>query len=201
MFIGEQLLQQEGWNNQQYFCPSTVVLLPVELGVFNSNCTVHEEVFNWTTISEKDFDYFTLEYSYDNFVFQPAGTADAVGNSLTTQYYSYSVARSNDKQKYYRLKMVDKDGEFKYTEIIASQNCDDIQLIKQIEQNENHLVINTNRNAKIQIINQIGEIIFNEITINNKCALDKGPISTGLYFIQAVDENGTQEIRKEIVFE
>ena len=35
-----------GLNNQQYFCPSTVVVLPIELGTFESKCMVLKSVLN-----------------------------------------------------------------------------------------------------------------------------------------------------------
>lgn len=189
-----------GFNNQQYFCPSTVVVLPIELGDFESKCDDNVERFEWTTITENSVDYFVLEYTYDNFVFQPVGTVDAIGNSQTTQYYSHSIEREDDRQRYYRLKIIDKNGAIDYTDIIAGQNCGKNELIQNVIQSESELIISTSKNANVRVINQVGKDIFNQATINNTCVLSKSQLSVGVYFIQVIDENGIQETRKIMIF-
>ena len=58
-----------GLNNQQYFCPSTVVVLPTELTHFDSYCNGDEEIFEWASVSENRVDYYQLEYSYNGLVY------------------------------------------------------------------------------------------------------------------------------------
>ena len=52
-----------GLVNQQYFCPNTVTVLPIELGEFYSSCSNNTEKLTWTTLSENNVDYFIIEYT------------------------------------------------------------------------------------------------------------------------------------------
>ncbi|MFT7073848.1 MAG: hypothetical protein ACJAX3_002848, partial [Patiriisocius sp.] len=146
-----------GLNNQQYFCPSTViVVLPVELASFETECLGKDEIVSWTTVSENNSDYFKLEYTYDGFVYFPIETINAAGDSESELRYNVRVENNEMKQRYYRLKMVDTDGEFTYTDLISSKNClGNSNLISNSIQTETTIVISTAKEASVKFINQL----------------------------------------------
>jgi len=189
-----------GLNNQQYFCPSTVVILPVELSSFESACSGEEEVFAWTTLSEDRVDYFQLEYSYDGLVFIHEEKVEAVGMSQSEQNYAVSVKSDDPKQRYYRLKIVDEDGKFEYTDLIASDRCAYTnELISGIYQDANSMTITTHEEVEITVLNQLGQTIYLGSTTNNTAQMNTQNITAGVYFILAKNANGIQQSKKVFV--
>ncbi|MDG1428121.1 MAG: hypothetical protein P8H56_10920 [Crocinitomicaceae bacterium] len=132
-----------GLNNQQYFCPTTVIILPAEMGHFSTVCDGTSEYFEWTAITENRVDYFTLEYTYDGLVFHPLESVSSAGQSLGEVEYMLKIESQDPKQRYYRLKIVDDDGTYEYTDLIAGKACgtSQNQLISSISQQEDNLKI------------------------------------------------------------
>ncbi len=188
-----------GLNNQQYFCPSTVVVLPVELNSFESTCDEDGELFTWTTSSENRADYFRLEYTHDGLLFFPVGTVDAVGNSFQENKYELFVTASDSKQRYYRLKCVDDDGNYEYTDIISSRNCHSFSLINSIVQNEDRIVISLNENSFVSMANSMGQLIENPITESKFVTIPTNKLSPGVYIILAENADGEFDSRKIII--
>ncbi|GJM32505.1 MAG: hypothetical protein DHS20C18_15060 [Saprospiraceae bacterium] len=92
--------------------------LPVELLDFKAIVNNRKEVdLFWTTATEINNDYFTIERSKEGIRFEAISEVDGAGN--TDQSISY---QSTDKNpfagiNYYRLKQTDFDGTFSYSEI------------------------------------------------------------------------------------
>jgi len=185
-----------GLNNQQYFCPNTVVILPTEIGTFTAKCNEKEEVVQWTTISESRVDYFEIEYTYDNLSFFPIEQVNAVGTSQIEHFYKVSFSIEDKNKRYYRLKSVDENGDFNYTGIIASEQCMSNDVIQSIYNNPNKLTIVTNGAANVQIMNQLGQTIIDQATKNQFITISTQSLATGFYFILAEDSNGNRATRK-----
>lgn len=74
---------------------------------------------DWTTLSEVNNDYFTLERSRDGINFEYVGTVEGAGTSTNSINYSYFDYRPHQGLSYYRLKQTDYDGGFKYSKLVA----------------------------------------------------------------------------------
>lgn len=76
----------------------------------------------WTTASEIDNDYFTLERCEDNDNFIPIGIVNG-NNGYSIQHYSY-IDHNISKTYYYRLKQTDYNGTNTYfnVEVITIRN-------------------------------------------------------------------------------
>ncbi len=187
-----------GLNNLQYFCPSSVVILPVELVEFDSECNDLNEIFYWTTVSEVDLDYFILEYTYDGLVFFPESQVDAIGNSQELQYYSVRVTKPFPAQRYYRIKAVDIDGSIETSSLISSKNCSNVNdLIKSISVSENSLELYVNGTVHLSIINMLGQVIVDESNIEGSITVEKSHLSSGMY--QLIVNSGKEYESRKIV--
>jgi hypothetical protein len=101
----------------------SAVPLPIELVSFAANCEDNNTVsVNFTTASEHNSDYYTVEKSRDGTTWNVLKTIPAAGNS--TQLINYSVADASDINGtvYYRLTQVDVDGASKVYDIVST-NC------------------------------------------------------------------------------
>ncbi len=99
-------------------CP--VSPLPVEMTSFTSHRTEEGIMLNWTTLTEKNNDYFAVERSADADRWE---TLDIVKGNGTSSYpveYVYADVRPENGINYYRLKQTDFDGSYRYSKIIFS---------------------------------------------------------------------------------
>jgi trimeric autotransporter adhesin len=72
-------------------------------------------MLKWETKSEINLSKFVIERSSDNKDYQHFGEVQGHGNSLTSSYYTFVDNKVEPGVYYYRLKMIDMDGTFKYS--------------------------------------------------------------------------------------
>ncbi|WP_370086680.1 T9SS type A sorting domain-containing protein [Ekhidna sp.] len=92
--------------------------LPVELISFKVTLkNGNNAELAWITAQEINNDHFEIEYSTDGLEFENIG--EVTGNGTTNEVSEYSFTHSGLKSgfNYYRLKQVDFDGQYEYSEI------------------------------------------------------------------------------------
>lgn len=96
--------------------------LPIELVSFSGEKKDNRNILNWTTASEINNAYFTIEKSYNGFDFEWVGTQE--GTSPSSQIINYSLSDYDvlETLNYYRLKQTDFDGKFEYSKTISIDN-------------------------------------------------------------------------------
>jgi len=95
--------------------------LPIELLSFSGKCENGKNILQWSTSSETNNDYFTIERTSDGIHDKIEFIIDGAGNS--SQIISYSFVDENPKtENYYRLKQTDFDGKYEYFKYI-NINC------------------------------------------------------------------------------
>ena len=98
--------------------PCVLQSLPIELLYFNAfpeqNKIVKTE---WSTASETNNDYFSIERSKNATEFEQVGTVQGEGNSNTTLNYVFYDEHPFTGISYYRLRQVDFDGQYSHSEI------------------------------------------------------------------------------------
>jgi hypothetical protein len=95
-------------------------LLPVELTNFTVSLTDGISVLEWSTASEYNSHYFSIESSEDAIHFKEIGRMNAAGFSTVAQYYSFNdvnAVTSGATRIYYRLRMVDTDQTYQYSAV------------------------------------------------------------------------------------
>ena len=97
---------------------SSIALLPVELVSFDAKSINKNVLINWTTASEKNNDYFTIERTKDSRAFETITTTKGAGNSNTLLYYNATDESPMSGTSYYRLKQTDYNGHFSYSNLV-----------------------------------------------------------------------------------
>ncbi|MCS6991265.1 MAG: hypothetical protein NZL95_05325 [Chitinophagales bacterium] len=92
--------------------------LPVQLLTFDGYPKGPANYLYWVTASEFNADYFEVERSADNFNFSLIATAEALGFSQSEHRYSLVDNHPLQGLNYYRLKQVDKDGSYQYSNVV-----------------------------------------------------------------------------------
>jgi hypothetical protein len=96
--------------------------LPVELTSFTASSNGRKIQISWTTKTEVNSNKFEIERSlYENQDWVIAGSVKASGTINTPRNYSY-IEKNTQAGKYqYRLKMIDNNGSYKYSNIIEAE--------------------------------------------------------------------------------
>lgn len=104
------------------FSPFTVTMLmailpagSIELSGRNNG---DENLISWSTSSETNSAYFSIETSLNGTDFTEAGKLTAAGQSNDARNYRFTHQHINNRSFYYRIKLVDADGSFTYSKII-----------------------------------------------------------------------------------
>ncbi len=92
--------------------------LPIVLASFTVEKNNHHLTAKWVTLAEINNDYFTLEQSTDQTVFEPITAIPGAGNSNERLLYTYDFRPDSDVLQYYRLKQTDFDGSYSYSDIV-----------------------------------------------------------------------------------
>ena len=96
--------------------------LPIELLSFTVEMEGSKALIEWSTASELNNDVFIIERSHDGYYFDEIATVNGAGNSnQVIDYYTYDY-EPLEGISYYRLKQVDFDGQFSYSDIVALEN-------------------------------------------------------------------------------
>lgn len=99
------------------FYISCAIVLPVKLLEFTASPQHHAVLLKWSTSTEENSDFFHVEKSLDGINWEMLTRVDAAVNSNTLRNYQALDNFPVNGKNYYRLKMVDKNGEIAYSPI------------------------------------------------------------------------------------
>lgn len=93
--------------------------LPIDLVSFQGKRVPMGVELRWTTQSEHNNDYFELEKSTSGEKFGSVATIKGNGTSSMAHHYEYLDTKVSTGTTFYRLKQVDFDGSFTYSNVIS----------------------------------------------------------------------------------
>ena len=103
------------------FCTNnSSISLPVELTDFQLTAAPGKVVLRWETAQEVNNEHFSVERSADGTQFEGILELAGAGNSSRPQAYSASDPSPLSGLNYYRLKQVDFDGSFTYSQVLST---------------------------------------------------------------------------------
>lgn len=111
----------------QHFSPLTAgngssSLLPVELLEFKATPISNERIqLHWETATEINNEGFEVQRSTDGISFETIGWVEGNGNSTIMHSYYSDDTEPYSGINYYRLKQVDFDGQYEYSNIVAAR--------------------------------------------------------------------------------
>lgn len=179
--------------------------LPVELIAFNTECLNGNVIIRWSTATQNNNDYFTLEKSSNGIDFRVFDSIDGDGNSLIQNNYSLKDDEPFEQLTYYRLKQTDFSGNYTYSQVIALE-CSLANFDVTIHPNpfNSQTVISFDKeqiNTSIKITNSFGQEIKSIFIANSKqIAIEKGNIGPGIYFVQIFNKS-QNIINKKVVIQ
>ena len=185
--------------------------LPVELLSFDATAFAKYKVkLEWTTATEIDNDYFTIERSLDGYQWEAIGEVDGSGNSLSPRSYQSFDHDPYNGVNYYRLKQTDFDGSYSYSEIRSVTftviNQGGINVYPNPVAKGRSFIIKTNfvndQGFSLQLFNANGQLMKSyPAQQNTALEVFTDQLPSGLYYYQVRAENGQLWNGKLVVVE
>ncbi len=170
---------------------STVPIEWLEFKVFRYEKYVDIE---WSTAYELFNEGFEIERSVDMKNWKKIGFIKGSTSSEQIQYYSFRDHNPFNSQSYYRLKQVDHNGNYEYSDIIKiSSQYEDVVLNIYPNPATDHLYINLKDNQEGRILDSKGKVIINKISALRRISLIS--LKPGLYFFQLISDRSTKIFR------
>lgn len=121
-YIAGNAANGNGANTGDFiYTNTTLVVLPITLKNLNYKIVDGYKVaIDWQTSSEAASKEFVIEKSDDDRSFYEVGLVAAAGNSANERSYGFTDAKPSffNQPVYYRLKLVDLNGQFRYSKTI-----------------------------------------------------------------------------------
>lgn len=164
-------------------CFNETSVLPVELSHFNASQFQDFITLNWQTLSEQNNKGFEIERSINATDWKKIGFIHGYSNSIEPIQYRFDdKSLSQSGLYYYRLKQIDFDGSFEYSQVDIV-DYSNIELLSNVSENTLYL----RGNGTIRIINSIGQTI-EIMSIDGLTSIDISNYSPGIYFVSAGDK-------------
>ena len=206
--------QVSGQSGRGEYIPELKTTLPITLLNFDAAVNGNQVDINWSTGSEKNNNYFTIERTTDGVNYEVVATIKGAGNSDHTLSYSANDMNPVKGIAYYRLKQTDFDGTsqvFKCVAVDFSGNDVNSDLnVQNVYPNpfgssfSISIESNETKELNIEILNANGQLIdndvFNCVAGVNTYEYIKGYAMTGgVYFVCVLDNSNGQKIVKKVV--
>jgi hypothetical protein len=189
---------------------STNTPLPIELIDFKAKQVDAQIVLNWSTASELNNDFFTIERLNSKDEFDRVSTVPGKGTTAVTTYYEAIDPSPLVGINYYRLKQTDLDGKISYSKIAMADFKEIGESVSVYPNPTNHEVLTIEvkrlepgQQVPLLIRSTLGVQAFSTIldadsdgNIKARVLIDKWP--QGLYLIQIGKDSG---IQRKIVIE
>jgi hypothetical protein len=163
----------------------------------------------WTTLSERNNDYFEISISQDAKDFVPVGKVKSAGNSNQKTDYHYSIEKPFNGLCYVRLSQSDLDGKSTSlgTEVLSTGRSTTPQFNVFPNPVSEFVTISTTNSAyesniRYSLTNATGNIVLNGdmlISSQSEFMLDVRSLTQGMYHLRLGDGNHAKSLKIMIV--
>lgn len=175
-----------------------ITALPIELASFEVEAKSSHVNLKWTTTLERENSHFEIQHSTNGTHFNTFGYVTGANNSNEINNYFYKHIEPIPGYNYYRLKQVDNDGSFEFSEIEVSYfeplGEQRFSIVPTIASSQIHVILDNNNfdvKSQIEIFNAMGQIVWSTQMDASTPSLyiDITDYELGYYFIRFTNGN------------
>ena len=173
-------------------------VMPVKWVGFNAEAGNKNQVLlTWEVTDQVDNKGFLVQYSSDQKRWDDVTFIDSKSSGGSNEKYSYIYTGILSSENYFRIKQVDIDGKFSYSQVKSLRSS------KQVSSVESNVVIYPNpvrdvmnitnlesSNYTARIVDMSGRVIKSFVMRNGQNQVDVAGLKSGIYFISMNDMNG-----------
>lgn len=184
-----------------YTLPTGCTPLPVRWISFTGREQDKKVALNWVTANEYNNKYFIVEKSVTG-----TGSFSEIArlNSKSDLGGSYDAVDTDPAAvNYYRLKQVDRDGSFQYSDIVVVKLTGKFSFAAYPNPARTQLTVeytDAYRNGTVRLLNADGkQVLRRQLTGFNKMQLDVTGLSAGVYVVEITGTNGKRQQQKIVI--
>jgi len=201
-------IQGPGLPSQTITCAYSA--LPIELMSFDAYLDDRQVQINWSTASEKDNDFFTVEKSRDGIHYEVVEVVNGVGSTSKKQDYSSIDYTPYAGISYYRLRQTDYNGVSETFDAVSVNFKSESSLVSNIYPNpSNSSTVNLaiaevkNLPVTLYIYDLMGKILQTQTIQPNPSGSTVAqlnlPENGNTFFVELVQENAVLDRHKVLV--
>jgi hypothetical protein len=177
--------------------PSGVVAgnsLPVVLSEFSVDLRNNQTELSWITDQESNSSHFEIERSADGTNWTKITSIAAKGNSSVQSKYAFTDRSPVSGINYYRLKMVDMDNSFDYSEVksVRAAFTANMKVYPNPASNFVHVSLTANASV-VRLLNTAGQVLQDRKLVGDAAttSFDISSYTAGTYMIQVLGTDGS----------
>ena len=179
-----------GISSRTLSVPANAVL-PVQMASFTASFDFNKVNLDWSTASEENNEYFTIERSADGTNFSPLSKIKGAGNSSTLISYHYTDVTPVTGTSYYRIRQTDIDGKSTVSEVRTIKNNTSAKTISLYPVPNNGNTVNITgirdyKNYDLTVISATGASLYQSALSSSSVTLPL--LKTGFYFVRITDK-------------
>lgn len=194
------VLQGDINSFSSFYFSSSNVILPMHLLSFTGSLQDNAALLQWKTANEINMSYFDIERSINGSDFTKIGSETAKGNNNNTNNYSYidyDAANQNASVVYYRLKIVDVNGSFSYSQIVSVTFTYTTTFLVRPNPVQQILYIHGKKDfhkpLQAELYDLSGKILRKEQEFKNDFSIDVTSLKPGVYILKMYNGSDIQE--------
>ncbi|MEN0004741.1 MAG: GEVED domain-containing protein [Bacteroidota bacterium] len=174
--------------------------LPVEYVSFLAKANEKYNTLEWVTETEIDNEWFVIERMQPSTnTFEPIGKIPGSGTSISTLFYDWIDWAPLTGKNLYRLKQIDYDGAYDYSDVVAVEWGDASDISVKVFPNpaKGTLYVHSNRAftnlSEVRVFNSMGQampVYWSRINGDNQLELQVSHLPKGIYLVVPASEDG-----------
>jgi len=165
--------------------------LPLEWLSINAISNARDVKVNWSTLSEKDCDYFSIYKRDQTSEFQKLGEVATSGNSNSIKNYSFIDIDASQKDAYYRIKETDMNGDEFWSDIVfykATHSSVEPKVWYHHESGLLELLLPLDQNGNVFIYDLSGRLLFEQLNVKGTIYLPVSLMLGNTYIFRFVND-------------
>ncbi len=168
-----------------FFIKTQLTVLPLKLVSFSAAKHSDCNTLKWQTANEVNTKEFLIEKSTDGITFLQIAVKVANGNSDNA--YQYNDCSTTSAHSFYRLKMIDNDGSFSYSNILKVDNKQKLSVAIHPNPAKDIIIISANDisllNMVVRVVDASGKMVLQKNINQLPYILDIAKLPEGLYIL------------------
>jgi len=172
------------------------IILPVKFSGFNLYNGNKNNIISFTTASETNNDYFTIERSVDGITYEAIGEIKGAGNSSKELSYEFTDEKPLTGLNYYRIKQTDYDGKYSYSEVRSVRFTDGASVTVSPRTTEGRVDITTDmEDYNVEVYTAAGAQVKAFTGMNADQSISIEDLKAGIYFLRVSSTTASETVR------
>jgi len=180
-------------------CPEIEGSLPVDLTSFEAVVKGERVNLTWSTASELENLGFEIQRSTDGYKWEMLGFVKGKGTTFDIQKYEWMDKKPYFSQtNYYRLKQIDFDDSYEYSEITVSKISNKVELVFYPNPVRDYVTIeigNEHEGVYIEVFDMKGRLVKSLKRHDNYFNIDLSELENGIYWLTLLTDDLERKVK------